>query len=101
MAMARAPRRSRSSTMPDGRFGRPGVEAAAKLDRAAMIAKVKAKLVSDLGLSTMAGIDVDVRDGIVTLRGTVPSEDYRRRAEQAAMQVDGVGRVADELRVSP
>jgi len=75
--------------------------ASAKLDNAAILAKVKTKLAADLGLSTVTNINVDVHGGLVTLSGTVPSEDFRKRAEESAMQVSGVARVTDDLRVSP
>ena len=78
-----------------------GGKAAVKLDRAAMIAKVKAKLATDVGLSTVTGIDVDSSGQIVTLRGTVASEDQKNQAEQAVRQVPGVTTVINELRVKP
>ncbi len=74
-------------------------EAGAKLDRAAMIAKVKAKLATDVGLSTVTGVEVDASGQVVTLRGTVSSEQQRQQAEQAVRQVSGVTRVINDLRV--
>ncbi len=78
-----------------------GDQAAVKLDHAAMIAKVKAKLASDVGLSTVTGIDVDTSGQIVTLRGTVASDEQKQQAEEAVMQVSGVTRVVDRLTVKP
>lgn len=78
-----------------------GKQAAVKLDRAAIIAGVKAKLAADVGLSTVTSVDVDTSGHVVTLRGTVSSEDQKREAEQAAMQVSGVSRVINDLRVAP
>jgi hypothetical protein len=78
-----------------------GRQAAVKLDRAAVIAKVKAKLATDVGLSTVTGIDVDATGEVVTLRGSVASEQQKQQAEQAVLQVDGVRRVVDELLVKP
>jgi osmotically-inducible protein OsmY len=74
-------------------------EAGAKLDQAALLAKVKAKLANDAGLSTVTGVDVDVNGDVVTLRGTVSSPEQKHLAERAAGQVAGVGRVVDELQV--
>ena len=78
-----------------------GEQAGRKLDRAAIVAKVKAKLATDVGLSTVAGIDVDASGQVVTLRGSVASEDQKRQAEQAALQVTGVNRVVNEIQVKP
>ena len=73
--------------------------AAVKLDRATLMAKVKAKLATDVGLSAASSIDVDVSGDTVTLRGTVSSEDKKHEAEQAVQQVPGVAKVTDLLAV--
>jgi hypothetical protein len=78
-----------------------GEKAGVKLDRAALIAKVKARLVADIGLSTATSIDVDARGQVVTLKGTVPSEDQKQRAEQSVRQLDGVAKVVNDLAVAP
>jgi hyperosmotically inducible protein len=46
-------------------------------------------------------IDVDTRDGIVTLRGQVASEEERAQALSLARATDGVQRVEDALSVNP
>lgn len=46
-----------------------------------------------------AGLSVSVRDGIVTLTGTVPRFQDRAQAEAAAMRVAGVCGIANEIRV--
>jgi osmotically-inducible protein OsmY len=76
-------------------------EAGAKIDQAALLAKVKAKLANDVGLSTVTGVDVDVNGDVVTLRGTVSSPEQKQLAERAAGQVTGVSRVVDNLQVQP
>jgi len=76
-------------------------QASAKLDDAALLAKVKAKLASDTGLATLKNVNVDTRGSVVTLRGTVGSDAQRRQAERAASQADGVTRVVNELKVAP
>jgi osmotically-inducible protein OsmY len=78
-----------------------GSEATVKLDRAAVIAKVKAKLASDVGLSTVTRIEVDDSGQVVTLRGTVDSPEQKIQAERAVRQVDGVTRVVNDLEVKP
>jgi hyperosmotically inducible periplasmic protein len=76
-----------------------GEQAAGKLSRAALIAKVKTKLVNDVGLSTASSVDVDIHDDVVTLSGTVSSEDQKQQAERSASHVDGVSKVIDHLTV--
>ena len=46
-------------------------------------------------------INVDTRDGVVTLHGTVPSDIHRDLAVEIAKNADGVTDVRDELRVAP
>lgn len=76
-------------------------KAGVKLDHAALIAKVKAKLATDVGLSTVTGVDVDATGQVVTLHGTVDSVQQKQLAEQAALQVNGVTKVVDNLVVRP
>jgi len=78
-----------------------GSEATVKLDHAAMIAKVKAKLASDVGLSTVTRVEVDDSGQVVTLRGTVDSPEQKTQAERAVRQVEGVTRVVNNLQVRP
>lgn len=78
-----------------------GSQATVKLDHAALIAKVKAKLASDVGLSTVTRVEVDDSGQVVTLRGTVDSPEQKAQAEHAVRQVDGVTRVVNELQVRP
>jgi osmotically-inducible protein OsmY len=60
--------------------------------------KVRAALaaVDDLRDST---INVDVDKNVVTLRGTVPGTDHRKKAEDAAKKVEGVKSVTNKLEV--
>jgi osmotically-inducible protein OsmY len=76
-------------------------QASAKLDNAALLAKVKAKLASDVGLATLNNMSIDTRGSVVTLRGTAGSEAQRQAAERAASQISGVTKVVNELKVAP
>jgi hypothetical protein len=76
-----------------------GHEAAAELDHAALIARVKSKLAADAGLSTLSDVSVDTSGHVVTLKGTVNSEQQKRLAEEATIQVNGVSKVVDDLTV--
>jgi osmotically-inducible protein OsmY len=78
-----------------------GDEAKVKLDRAALIAKIKAKLASDVGLATVTSIDVDDSGQVVTLRGTVDTPEQKRQAEYAVRHVSGVRDVVNDLQVKP
>ena len=46
-------------------------------------------------------INVDTHDGVVTLRGTVPSDVHRDLAAEIAKNADGVREVQNELRLAP
>jgi hyperosmotically inducible periplasmic protein len=64
-------------------------------------AKVKMKFAAD-DLVKAHQINVDSeRDGVVTLRGTVPSETAHKRAIEIAKTTEGVRQVNDQLKVVP
>jgi hyperosmotically inducible protein len=66
---------------------------------AALTTKVKTALASDAGLGTMTNIDVDSKDGVVTLKGKVDSADMKKKAGDVAKKVSGVKSVKNELKV--
>ena len=65
---------------------------------AVLTSKVKTRLLADTTISGLT-IDVDTRDGIVTLTGTVSSEIQKTRALRIARETEGVKSVVDELKV--
>lgn len=65
-----------------------------------LVMKVHSEFVNEDALAG-SNIDVDVKDGVVTLQGTVPSEAARAKAIAEARDNDGVKNVIDELRVVP
>jgi len=67
---------------------------------AGITASIKAKLLVDPDVSGLR-IDVDTRDGIVTLSGTVDNAKEKARAIELAEKADNVKRVEDRLTVSP
>jgi len=69
-------------------------------DDATLTGNVKAKIASDSGLST-APVNVETKDGVVTLTGTVNSAADKSRAEQLARSVEGVKSVTNNLTVKP
>lgn len=63
---------------------------------AALTAKVKLALAASVG-ARAARIEVDTRRAVVTLTGEVDAHDVRVRADQAAIGVDGVKSVVDNI----
>ena len=64
-----------------------------------LVMKVHSEFVDEDVLSG-SNIDVDVKNGVVTLQGTVPSEAGRARALEVAKKNDGVKSVVDQLTVA-
>lgn len=73
---------------------------AAVIDDATITTKVKAAVLAEPGLKTLQ-INVDTRDGNVTLNGTVDTPELKERAMQVAQAVEGVKTVSDQLVVKP
>jgi hyperosmotically inducible protein len=65
---------------------------------AAVTAKVKAALLAEKGVDGMK-INVDTRDGNVTLSGNVPEPAQVERATQVARGIEGVKAVDNQLKV--
>ena len=65
-----------------------------------LVMKVHSEMVDEDVLNG-SNIDVDVKNGVVTLQGTVPSEAARSRALAVAKANDGVKSVVDQLRIAP
>ena len=65
---------------------------------AALTAAVKTKFLADTKVSGLK-IDVDTRNGVVTLSGTVPTAAERTRAVATAKETDGVKSVVNHLKV--
>jgi hyperosmotically inducible protein len=65
-----------------------------------LVMKIHSDLVDEDVLSG-SNIDVDVKNGVVTLQGTVPSEAGRARAIAEAKKTDGVKNVVDQMRIAP
>ena len=61
---------------------------------------VRSKLASDSVVKGGA-IDVDVKDGVVTLKGKVQEAKQKSKAESLAKKVKGVKSVVNQLQVTP
>jgi osmotically-inducible protein OsmY len=62
--------------------------------------QVRRRLATDRDVKG-GSIDVDVKDGVVTLRGDVREARQKTQAERIAHKVKGVTKVINELRVVP
>lgn len=65
-----------------------------------LVMKVHSEMVDEDVLNG-SNIDVDVKNGVVTLQGTVPNEAARSRALAVAKANDGVKSVVDQLKIAP
>jgi hyperosmotically inducible protein len=69
------------------------------IDDATVLAKIRAVLSLDRQTKPL-DIQVSVRDGIVTLEGTLPSAELRGRVIERVESVDGVERIVDRLQTN-
>ena len=60
---------------------------------------VKRRLANDADVKGGA-LDIEVHEGVVTLRGKVESEKQRKKAEKLAKKIKGVKRVVNEIQLS-
>jgi hypothetical protein len=73
----------------------------AQVDDFQITAQVKAKLASDIGVSSVTNISVNSTNSVVTLAGQVDSADIKSKAVSIARAVPKVTRVVDNLQVTP
>jgi len=63
--------------------------------------KIRRAIVDDKSLSTAAhNVKIITKDGVVTLRGAVPSDAEKRAVEEKAISMAGGATVKNELQVS-
>jgi osmotically-inducible protein OsmY len=70
-----------------------------QLSDAQVTTKVKAKLASDIGPSSLTNVDVTTTNGVVTLSGQVASADVKQKAETVTASLPGVVRVNNNVQV--
>jgi hyperosmotically inducible protein len=73
----------------------------AQIDDFQITAQVKAKLASDVGVSSVTNISVNSTNGVVTLAGQVDTADIKSKAVAVARAIPKVSRVVDNLQVTP
>ena len=66
---------------------------------AALTAKVKSAIATDVGARTAAAINIETYRGVVQLTGFVNSREQATKAEAAAKKVDGVRSVKNDVRI--
>ncbi len=79
---------------------RPSQTLERQTDDAAIEARIKAKLATDVGAATITSVEVNVTNGVVTLAGPVSSQDEKQRIEAVARSVEGVRSVTDNIQVT-
>ena len=72
-----------------------------QVDDLKIAAKVKSKLASDVGISSVTNISVNSTNRVVTLSGQVDSPETQQKAKAAAKSVPEAARVVDTLQVAP
>ena len=80
--------------------GSPYLADAGKAEDATITTKVKTKLTADR-VKNLVAVNVDTKDGVVHLKGTVPNEQAKAEAERLAKDTDGVVSVMNDLKISP
>jgi osmotically-inducible protein OsmY len=66
---------------------------------AALTAKVKSAIATDVGARTAAAINIETYRGVVQLTGFADSREQAARAEAAAKKVNGVRSVRNDVRI--
>ena len=65
----------------------------------ALVDQVRVKLSLDVDVNGGA-LDVNVKDGVATLRGSVRNDRARKKAEKIAGKVKGIKKVINEINVT-
>ena len=71
-----------------------------QVDDLQITAQVKAKLASDVGLSSVTNVSVNSTNAVATLSGLVDSAATKAKAESVARSVPKVARVVNNLQVA-
>jgi hyperosmotically inducible periplasmic protein len=95
---AAADRMNRDADKVAAATDRATTKAAIAVDDTAITTKVKAAVLAEPGLKTLQ-IDVDTKDGVVTMSGMVDNPALKERAMQIAQGVNGVRSVVDNLAI--
>jgi osmotically-inducible protein OsmY len=80
--------------------GSPFLAYAGAAEDTMITTKVKSKLTTDR-VKNLVSVNVETKDGVVHLKGTVPNEQAKAEAERMAKDTDGVVSVMNAITVSP
>ena len=80
--------------------GSPFLADAGAAEDTMITTKVKTKLTTDR-VKNLVSVNVETKDGVVLLKGTVPNEPAKAEAERLAKDTDGVVGVTNDIKVSP
>jgi hyperosmotically inducible periplasmic protein len=80
--------------------GSPFLADAGAAEDTMITTKVKTKLTADR-VKNLVSVNVETKDGVVHLKGTVPNEQAKTEAERLAKDTDGVVSVMNNIMVSP
>jgi hyperosmotically inducible periplasmic protein len=71
-----------------------------KVDDATVVAKIKAEMLKSPDVSGLA-VNVDAKNGVVTLSGSAKTEAERTKAADIARHADGVAKVDNKIVIKP
>ena len=80
--------------------GMPFLANAGAAEDTMITTKVKTKLTADR-VKNLVSVNVDTKDGVVHLKGTVPNQQAKAEAERLAKETDGVVSVMNDLKIAP
>jgi hyperosmotically inducible periplasmic protein len=80
--------------------GWPFLASAGAAEDTMITTKVKTKLTAER-VKNLVSVNVETKDGVVHLKGTVPNEQAKAEAERLAKDTDGVVSVMNNIMVSP
>lgn len=79
---------------------RPAQTVERQTNDAAIEARIKSKLATDVGAATITSVEVNVTNGVVTLAGPVKTQNERQKIEAVARGIEGVTSVTNNIQVS-
>jgi hypothetical protein len=79
---------------------RPAQTVERQANDAAIEARIKSKLATEVGAATITSVEVNVTNGVVTLAGPVKTQEERQRIEAIARGSEGVTSVTNNIQVS-
>jgi hypothetical protein len=79
---------------------RPSQTVERQTNDAAIEAKIKSKLATEVGATTITAVEVNVTNGVVTLAGPVGTQEERQKIEAVAIGTEGVVSVTNNIQVT-